>query len=110
MSASAETLVYELRGQGVRLWRNGDHLRVEAPRKGMLTPGVVELLKQHKAEVLALLPGVSTAKAIDRPVVHFRLPCTAPRAWATAIGIPGGSVEALITDLRERWPDVEVRS
>jgi len=52
----------------------------------------------------------STVLGIDRPVVAFRLACTAPNSWAMAIGAPGESLESLGADLRWRWSDVEVKS
>lgn len=50
---------------------------------------------------------VQTHRAAQRPRVDFRLRCSAPSAWATAIGAPGESVADLVADLRDRWPNVE---
>jgi hypothetical protein len=49
-----ETLVAELKAQGVQLSARGDRLRVEAP-PGVLTPEVRQALTDRKAAILALL-------------------------------------------------------
>jgi len=106
MSASSEVLIRDLREQGIRLSRKGDKLHVVAP-PGKLTPELKEALLARKPELLALLS--STSASTLRPMVNFRLPCTKPNSWATAIGVPGESIESLVADLRWRWPDVEVK-
>jgi hypothetical protein len=49
---SAAALIRDLSARGVRLSRNGDHLRVEAP-SGMLTPELRRMLTEAKPEILA---------------------------------------------------------
>ena len=44
----------------VKLWCEGDRLRLNAP-KGVLTPDLQAELTQRKAEILAFLQGASTA-------------------------------------------------
>ena len=51
---SVETLIDELRRRGVRLHVNGDRLRWFAPM-GVVTEADLSALRQHKAEVLAIL-------------------------------------------------------
>ncbi|BAZ21895.1 amino acid adenylation domain-containing protein [Kalymmatonema gypsitolerans NIES-4073] len=46
--------VAELSQQGVKLWVEGEQLRVNAP-KGVLTPETRDLLAKHKAELILLL-------------------------------------------------------
>lgn len=50
----ATELVCSLRECGVRLWADGDKLRIEAP-KGVMTPELLSALAKHKAELMALL-------------------------------------------------------
>ncbi len=54
MSAAAEELVGGLLSRGVRMRPDGDHLEVDAPI-GVLTPGLVEALREHKAAILRIL-------------------------------------------------------
>ena len=51
---SVAELLAELNARDVRLWLDGDQLRVDAP-KGALTPELLKQLKSAKAEVMALL-------------------------------------------------------
>lgn len=101
---SAARLLETLQAAGVKLYRRGGRLTYSAPAR-VLTPAVVQELRQHKAELLALLPD-----DLQRPVVLFRLPGHPLRAWATAVGRAGESREALESGLRERWPDVVIHS
>lgn len=55
MSAPAETLIRDLSACGVRLSRNGDKLRVEAPA-GVLTPSLRAMLLEAKPSILDGLP------------------------------------------------------
>ncbi len=56
MSATAENLIRDLAGRGVRLTAHGDRLRVEAPA-GTLTPELREMLAGAKPAILAALAG-----------------------------------------------------
>lgn len=60
------------------------------------------------SSVLSVAPPAVSENLRGRPVVHFRLPEHPPGAWATVIGKPGQSRDALVADLRRRWPEVEV--
>lgn len=51
---TAQELLDYMRTSGVELWAEGERLRYRAP-KGVLTPGVLADLAEHKAELLALL-------------------------------------------------------
>lgn len=101
---TAARLLATLQAAGVQLCRRGGRLTYAAPAR-VLTPAVVQELRRNKAALLALLPD-----DLQRPVVMFRLPCHPPGAWATAIGRPGQTRDALEKGLRERWPDVEIDS
>jgi ribosomal protein L40E len=48
------TLIADLRAKGVELAPNGDKLRVRAP-EGTLTPDLLAVVAEHKAELLAAL-------------------------------------------------------
>lgn len=54
MSATAETLIRDLSARGVRLSRNGENLRIVAPR-GTLTPELRQTLAEAKPAILAAL-------------------------------------------------------
>ena len=91
MSAPAE-LLRDLSAAGVEVRRDGDRLRVRAP-KGVITTELLDRLKAEKPRLLeALRP--------RRVIVRFRL--ARADGWASAIGAPGMSTEAIIRDLRER--------
>lgn len=101
---SAVDLLATLKAAGVQLYRRGGRLTYAAPAR-VLTPAVVQELRRNKVALLALLPD-----DLQRPVVMFRLPCHPAGTWATAIGRPGQTRQALEDGLRERWPDVEIDS
>lgn len=101
---NAVDLLAEVSRAGIHLTRRGDKLHVSAPR-GTVTPALRERLTQAKPELLRLLPDPNA-----RPVLHFRLPGYGIRAWATAMGRPGESMDSLRADLVDRWPDVEVKA
>lgn len=105
MSAAAE-LIHELREAGYRLSRRGDKLHVAAPPGSTITDDLKQRLLDRKPELLELLAPTKSLGASARPIVNFRLPCTAPNSWATAIGAPGESIDSLMADLRQRWPEV----
>ena len=48
------TILADLQRRGVVVKTNGDRLRLDAP-VGVLTPDVVERVKHHKSQVLAIL-------------------------------------------------------
>ena len=54
MSATAETLIRNLTARGVRLSRNADRLRIEAPA-GTVTPELKQVLAERKQDLLAAL-------------------------------------------------------
>ena len=81
-----ELLAY-LRGQGVELWVNGDHLRYRAP-KGLLTPALRREMAEHKLEIMALLRetsgAASTASTPLQPISRegeLPLSFTQERLW-----------------------------
>ena len=41
---------------GARLWREGDRLKIDAPR-GALSKMLLEAMQQHKADLMAVLEG-----------------------------------------------------
>jgi hypothetical protein len=78
MSATAETLIRDLSARGVRLSRNGDKLRVEAPA-GVLTPTLRAMLLEAKPAILHGRPdararerllGLAAVEGIDPVLVH----------------------------------------
>lgn len=67
----AAALVAELHAMGVRLWAEGDRLRINAP-KGVLTEALRARLTEHKAALLTLLQaaageGATAITAVARP-------------------------------------------
>lgn len=54
-SLSAAALLREARQLGVDVRANGDRLVVDAPQ-GVMTPGLLDALRRHKAELLVLVP------------------------------------------------------
>ncbi len=57
MSTNVAEILSDLTRRGVWLAPNGDRLYVDAP-KGLLTPDLLDELRRHKAELLALLHDV----------------------------------------------------
>lgn len=51
---TAETVLCDMTGRGITLIPNGDRLDVEAP-DDLLTDDLIVTLRQHKAELLAIL-------------------------------------------------------
>lgn len=98
--SAAHDLLAELARHHIRVERRGDKLKLRAPAPP--PADLLERLRQHKAEVLSLVPDPNV-----RPVVQFR---TSGSAWATALGLPGETVAALMVDLELRWPGCEVRA
>lgn len=60
----ATDLLQEFEQLGVRLWCEGDALKFEAP-KGTMTPDRINLLKQHKPDLLAHLSHAGRALMIE---------------------------------------------
>ena len=54
------SLLTELYQQGVKLWVDGEQLRINAP-KGVLTPAITDRLKAQKLALMALLRETETA-------------------------------------------------
>ena len=66
---STVALIDELRGRGVEFAVAGERLHWRAPR-GAMTPGLVDALRQHKGEVMALLENdVDDAGLVDESVL-----------------------------------------
>jgi hypothetical protein len=93
---NATALLQELTSRGVQLSRDGDRLRVRAPR-GTITEGDREALQRCKPALLELL-AISRMQATKRPVLHFRTSA----GWATVLGRPGESIDQLRADLIQR--------
>ncbi len=66
-------LLAKLAAQGVRLSLEGDRLRVRAARDA-LTAADTEALREHKAEIIALLQGQSAAPEAQTPCPQARPP------------------------------------
>ncbi|GAC1357768.1 MAG: hypothetical protein NVS2B12_04080 [Ktedonobacteraceae bacterium] len=49
-----EQMVTELRDQKVRIYDEGDAFKLQAP-KGVLTPGLLEIIKSYSADLLYLV-------------------------------------------------------
>jgi hypothetical protein len=106
---NAASILRDLTERGAQVFRDGDSLRVRAPR-GMITESLREQLREHKPEILEML-AVAKIEATSRPVLHFRLNSSG-NAWATIIGRVGESRGQLEADLRQRFSAqlVDVRS
>jgi hypothetical protein len=102
---NAATILHDLTQRGAKLIREGDTLRVRAPR-GTITDALCAQLREYKPQILAML-----AEPLRRPVLHFRL-ASSGNAWATIIGRVGESRDQLEADLRRRFSAqlVDVRS
>ncbi len=74
-SQPAAALVAELHAMGVRLWAEGDRLRINAP-KGVLTDALRARLKEHKAALLTLLQAAAgdSAATITAQTRPARIP------------------------------------
>ena len=68
--STASELETELQQRGIKLWRDGDRLRFDAP-PGAMTPALQERLRLHKPELLALVPArQDQAAAAARAATH----------------------------------------
>ncbi|NMF66950.1 non-ribosomal peptide synthetase [Brasilonema octagenarum] len=65
--------VADLTKQGVKLWVDGEQLRVNAP-KGVLTPETRDLLAKNKAELILLLKEQNADTATDLPLIKAERP------------------------------------
>ena len=76
--------VAELTERGVKLWAEGDQLRVRAP-KGVLTSELRDLLALHKAELVLLLhQNNANRRDIDLPLVRVSRSRDLPLSFAQA--------------------------
>lgn len=80
---AAQALVADLRARGVRLWREGDQLRWQAPRPGVVHAEELERLRAAKAEVIAMLEAEAA-----------RDPRAWARCWHCKAPIPRGPLPA----------------
>ncbi|MDF5736629.1 MULTISPECIES: amino acid adenylation domain-containing protein [unclassified Nostoc] len=71
----------ELSKQGVKLWVDGDELRIRAP-KGVLTQTQRELLALHKTELVMLLRSNMSVSDIDLPLVRVSRELDLPVSFA----------------------------
>ncbi|BAT53523.1 amino acid adenylation domain-containing protein [Nostoc sp. NIES-3756] len=76
-----EQLVADLRKQGVKLWVEGEQLRVNAP-KGVLTIETRNLLAQSKSELLLFLQEKNAATNTDIPLSKAKRPENLPLSFA----------------------------
>ena len=111
MSATAETLIRDLSARGVRLSRNGENLRIVAPR-GTLTPELRQTLAEAKPAILAALTtgelrakleSLALVEGIAAAVVR-ELPAADVEACA---GLSDDTLRAYVRTLRD--PDLRER-
>ncbi|MBP5971596.1 amino acid adenylation domain-containing protein [Brasilonema sp. CT11] len=76
-----EQLIADLTKQGVKLWVDGEQLRVNAP-KGVLTPETRDLLAKNKAELILLLKNQNADTATDLPLIKAERPQNLPLSFA----------------------------
>lgn len=57
-------LLKDLSQKGIQLWVEGDNLRYRAPQ-GVLTPTILDILRQHKAEILEQLRLAVTSEELS---------------------------------------------
>ncbi|MEH2261609.1 amino acid adenylation domain-containing protein [Nostoc sp.] len=76
-----EQLVADFTKQGVRLWVEGEQLRVNAP-KGILTLETRDLLTKNKAELILLLNDKSADAYTDLPFIKAERPQNLPLSFA----------------------------
>nr|WP_211178745.1 non-ribosomal peptide synthetase [Brasilonema octagenarum] len=73
VSVNIKQWVADLTKQGVKLWVDGEQLRVNAP-KGVLTPETRDLLAKNKAELILLLKEQNADTATDLPLIKAERP------------------------------------
>ncbi|MEH2442404.1 amino acid adenylation domain-containing protein [Nostoc sp.] len=76
-----EQLVADFTKQGVKLWVEGEQLRVNAP-KGILTLETRDLLTKNKAELILLLNDKSADAYTDLPFIKAKRPQNLPLSFA----------------------------
>ncbi|MBE8998846.1 amino acid adenylation domain-containing protein [Nostoc sp. LEGE 12447] len=76
-----EQLVVDLSKQGVKLWVEGEQLRVNAP-KGVLTLETRDLLAKNKAELIFLLHEKNADNDTDSPLIKAERPQNLPLSFA----------------------------
>ncbi|MHC5744028.1 MAG: amino acid adenylation domain-containing protein [Nostoc sp.] len=76
-----QQLVVDLSKQGVKLWVEGEQLRVNAP-KGVLTLETRDLLANHKAELILLLHKKNADTDTDFPLIKAERPQNLPLSFA----------------------------
>ena len=64
---NAAELIHQVEALGGRLRPRGDRLRMEAPRA--LPDTLIDELRQHKGEVMALLEGAAVSAIVDEDVL-----------------------------------------
>nr|WP_277883326.1 amino acid adenylation domain-containing protein [Nostoc flagelliforme] len=74
-------MVVDLNKQGVKLWVEGEQLRVNAP-KGVLTLETRDLLAKNKAELILLLHEKNAASDTDLPLIKTERPQNLPLSFA----------------------------
>ena len=99
MSAALESILDELRRHQVEVQRFGDRLKVRAPVRP--PDEVLERARQHKAELLAVLPDLAApSPTVSRAILRFKTQ-SMPR-WGIALG---ETREQVIADLKLRLGD-----
>jgi len=103
-------LLVELFHRGVKVWADGDQLRVRAPQ-GVLTPELRDSLAVHKQEILSLVCSTNLATRVPHvPLVtvarHGHLPLSfgQQRLWYLAQLSPESPVYNLPKALRLTGP------
>jgi len=110
-------LIRDCQQQGIRLFPNGDKLRVVPPPGKPLTPELLTTLKAHKPDILAALAHEDAAEYVSersaiceanglrpcslRPVFEYRLNDD-PHARLIMLGIIGQTLEQATESLRDR--------
>jgi len=106
MNAAAD-LIAEARRHRVVVARYGNTIKLRAPTSP--PTDLVARLRERKAELLAILPDLTSITGeTARVVVNFRFPDYPARAWASCIGAAGDTRESVVAELRAKWPNVEI--
>ncbi|MCX5661118.1 MAG: amino acid adenylation domain-containing protein [Planctomycetota bacterium] len=116
MSDDVESLLADLRRKEIRLWIEGDRLRVNAP-KGAITPELQAALTQAKPRIIEFLRRAATERAGPPPLVRVpreaRLPVSfgQERLWFLQQWEAGSAIFNLSSVIELRGPlDVAVLS
>ncbi|NER98053.1 MAG: hypothetical protein F6J86_30200, partial [Symploca sp. SIO1B1] len=101
-----EQILYTLSSQGIKLWADGEQLKINAP-KGSLTAEIRNLLSQNKTELLQLIKQKSSnIKTNDIPLVptnrdtSLTLSYQQERLWSVAQLMPDSAALNLCQTLR----------